>query len=178
VILSLVGRRALAVGPVDPVGRLWFVAVGLSNRTATFLLYLYVAPLVALFPLMAVGLSYLLLRDEKLHSIGLLGILVSIAGLFFCCWEPEAWRKSGGIGARIPPMGLKRLGGRLRITFHERESRNGPRRLEASHVEAYRDHVPCRRRTLFDGDGRNGAVHFGGCPGEHHLRFAAAAAAL
>jgi hypothetical protein len=30
---------ARAVGPVDPVGRLWFVAVGLSNGTATFLLY-------------------------------------------------------------------------------------------------------------------------------------------
>jgi drug/metabolite transporter (DMT)-like permease len=67
------------------------VAVGLSNGTATFLLYAalglgsiaVVAPLVALFPLMAVGLSYLLLRDEKLHAIGLLGVLVSIAGVIF-----------------------------------------------------------------------------------------------
>lgn len=91
VIVSLVGRRALAAGPANPVGRLWFVAVGLANGTATFLLYaalglgsiVVVAPLVAMFPLMAVGLSYLLLRDEKLHAIGLLGILVSVAGVVF-----------------------------------------------------------------------------------------------
>ena len=81
VIVSLVGRRALMAGPADPTGRLWFVAVGLSNGTATFLLYAalglgliaVVAPLVALFPVMAVGLSYLLLHDEKLHAIGLIG---------------------------------------------------------------------------------------------------------
>lgn len=89
VILSLVGRRALRAGPVDPVGRLWFVAVGLSNGTATFLLYAalglgsiaVVAPLVAVFPLMAVVMSYLFLRDERLHVVGLLGIVVSVAGV-------------------------------------------------------------------------------------------------
>jgi drug/metabolite transporter (DMT)-like permease len=37
--------------------------------------------LVALFPLFAVGLSYLFLRGEQLHAIGLLGILVSVAGV-------------------------------------------------------------------------------------------------
>ena len=68
-----------------------FLAVGLFNGTATFLLYAalglgsiaLVAPLVALFPLMAVVMSYLLLRDERLHAVGLLGILVSVAGVIF-----------------------------------------------------------------------------------------------
>lgn len=89
VIVSLVGRRALAVGPPDPVGRLWFVGVGMANGTATFLLYAalglgsiaVVAPLVAVFPLIAVLLSYLFLRGERLHAIGLLGILVSVFGV-------------------------------------------------------------------------------------------------
>lgn len=89
VILSLVGRRALRAGPPDPVGRLWFVAVGLSNGTATFLLYAalglgsiaVVAPLVAVFPLVAVVMSYLFLRDERLHVVGLLGIVISVAGV-------------------------------------------------------------------------------------------------
>ena len=89
VIVALVGRRALRAGPVDPAGRWWFVAVGLSNGTATFLLYAalglgsitVVAPLVAVFPLMAVVMSYLLLRGERLHIVGLLGIVVSVAGV-------------------------------------------------------------------------------------------------
>ena len=89
VILSLVGRRALAAGPPDRIGRLWFIAVGMANGTATFLLYAalglgsitVVAPLVAVFPLIAVVLSYFLLRDERLHAIGLLGIVVSVAGV-------------------------------------------------------------------------------------------------
>jgi drug/metabolite transporter (DMT)-like permease len=89
VILSLVGRRALAAGPPDRSGFLWFVGVGMSNGTATFLLYAalglgsitVVAPLVAIFPLIAVVLSYVLLRDEKLHAIGLLGIVVSVGGV-------------------------------------------------------------------------------------------------
>ena len=91
VIVSLVGRRALAEGPGDRRGVRWFLAVGLFNGTATFLLYAalglgsiaLVAPLVALFPLMAVVMSYLLLRDERLHAVGLLGILVSVAGVIF-----------------------------------------------------------------------------------------------
>lgn len=89
VILLLVGRRALAAGPPDRIGLLWFIGVGMSNGTATFLLYAalglgsitVVAPLVAIFPLIAVVLSYFLLRDEKLHVIGLLGIVVSVAGV-------------------------------------------------------------------------------------------------
>ncbi|WP_422001668.1 EamA family transporter [Reyranella sp.] len=89
VIVSLVGRRALAAGPVDPIGRLWFIGVGLSNGLATLLLYAalglgsitLVAPLVAIFPLIAVLLSFLFLRDERLHLIGLLGIVVSVAGV-------------------------------------------------------------------------------------------------
>lgn len=89
VILSLVGRRALAAGPADRTGMLWFLGVGMSNGMATFLLYAalglgsiaVVAPLVALFPLMAVVLSYLFLRNERLHLIGLLGIAVSVAGV-------------------------------------------------------------------------------------------------
>ena len=89
VILSLVGRRALATGPADRVGMLWFFGVGMSNGMATFLLYAalglgsitVVAPLVALFPLMAVVLSYLFLREERLHIIGLIGICTSVAGV-------------------------------------------------------------------------------------------------
>ena len=64
-------------------------AVALCNGTATFLLYAalglgsiaLVAPLVALFPLMAVVLSYFFLRGEQLHATGLLGIVVSVAGV-------------------------------------------------------------------------------------------------
>lgn len=89
VILSLVGRRALATGPADRVGMLWFFGVGMSNGMATFLLYAalglgsitVVAPLVAMFPLMAVVLSYLFLREERLHIVGLLGICTSVAGV-------------------------------------------------------------------------------------------------
>ena len=90
VILSLVGRRALArrAWPIA-AGVRWFLAVGLFNGTATFLLYAalglgsiaLVAPLVALFPLIAVVLSYLFLRGEQLHAVGLLGIVVSVAGV-------------------------------------------------------------------------------------------------
>ena len=89
VILSLVGRRALAAGPADRIGRLWFFGVGMSNGMATFLLYAalglgsitVVAPLVAMFPLMAVVLSYLFLREERLHIVGLLGICTSVGGV-------------------------------------------------------------------------------------------------
>ena len=89
VILSLVGRRALAAGPADRTGVLWFIGVGASNGMATFLLYAalglgsiaVVAPLVATFPLMAVVLSYFFLREERLHIAGLLGIVTSVAGV-------------------------------------------------------------------------------------------------
>ncbi|MBM3648492.1 MAG: DMT family transporter [Alphaproteobacteria bacterium] len=89
VILALVGRRARAAGPAHRTGFLWFVGVGLSNGTATFLLYAalglgsitLVAPLVAVFPLIAVVMSYLFLRDEKLQALGLVGVLVSVAGV-------------------------------------------------------------------------------------------------
>ncbi|MFO1087301.1 MAG: DMT family transporter [Reyranellaceae bacterium] len=89
IIVSLVGRRSLRAGPPDRHGLLWFLAVGLSNGTATFLLYAalglgsitLVAPLVAVFPLIAVALSYLLLREERLPIVGLLGVLTSVAGV-------------------------------------------------------------------------------------------------
>lgn len=89
VILSLVGRRAWREGPAHPAGVRWFLAVGFTNGTATFLLYAalglgsiaLVAPLVALFPLFAVVLSYFFLRGEQLHAVGLLGIVVSVAGV-------------------------------------------------------------------------------------------------
>ena len=49
----------------------WAAALGLGSIAV-------VAPLVALFPLMAVVLSYLFLRDERLHALG--------------CWEfLSAW---------------------------------------------------------------------------------------
>ena len=89
VILSLVGRRAWREGPGHPAGVRWFLAVGFANGTATFLLYAalglgsiaLVAPLVALFPLFAVVLSFFFLRGEQLHAVGLLGIVVSVAGV-------------------------------------------------------------------------------------------------
>lgn len=89
VIVSLVGRRALREGPAIRSGVLWFLAVGFANGTATFFLYAalglgsitVVAPLVALFPLMGVVMNWIFLRGEQLHTIGLLGILVSVAGV-------------------------------------------------------------------------------------------------
>jgi len=89
VIVSLVGRRALREGPAIRSGVLWFLAVGFANGSATFLLYAalglgsitVVAPLVALFPLIGVMMSWIFLRGEKLHAVGLIGILVSVAGV-------------------------------------------------------------------------------------------------
>jgi drug/metabolite transporter (DMT)-like permease len=89
VILLLVGRRAWRVGPADRRGVMWFSLVGLFNGAATFLLYAalglgsitLVAPLVALFPLIAVVLSLILLRGERLPLVGLFGIVVSVAGV-------------------------------------------------------------------------------------------------
>lgn len=89
VILAIVGRRAWRVGPADRQGVMWFTLVGVFNGAATFLLYAalglgsitLVAPLVALFPLIAVVLSLLMLRGERLPLVGLLGIVVSVAGV-------------------------------------------------------------------------------------------------
>lgn len=89
VILLLVGRRAWRVGPADRRGVMWFSLVGLFNGAATFLLYAalglgpitLVAPLVAIFPLIAVALTWILLRGERLPLLGLLGILISVAGV-------------------------------------------------------------------------------------------------
>jgi drug/metabolite transporter (DMT)-like permease len=89
VILVLVGGRAWRVGPADRRGVMWFSLVGLFNGAATFLLYAalglgpitLVAPLVALFPLIAVVLSWILLRGERLPMLGLIGILISVAGV-------------------------------------------------------------------------------------------------
>ena len=54
-----------------------YAALGLGSITV-------VAPLVALFPLMGVVMSWIFLRGEQLHAIGLiviLVILVSVAGV-------------------------------------------------------------------------------------------------
>ncbi len=88
-ILLLVGRRAWRAGPADRRGVFWFTGVGLFNGSATFLLYAalglgsitVVAPLVALFPLIAVVLSFFFLKAEKMHPIGLVGMVVSVAGV-------------------------------------------------------------------------------------------------
>jgi drug/metabolite transporter (DMT)-like permease len=87
-ILMIAGRRAWRVGPADRRGVMWFTLVGVFNGAATFLLYAalglgpitLVAPLVALFPLIAVVLSLVLLR-ERLPLLGLLGIVVSVVGV-------------------------------------------------------------------------------------------------
>ncbi|WP_428667803.1 DMT family transporter [Reyranella sp.] len=89
VILLLVGRRAWRTGPADRRGVMWFTLVGVFNGAATFLLYAalglgsitLVAPLVALFPLLAVGLSLIFLRGERLPLIGLLGVVTCAAGV-------------------------------------------------------------------------------------------------
>ena len=89
VILLLVGRRAWRTGPADRRGVMWFTLVGVFNGAATFLLYAalglgsitLVAPLVALFPLIAVGLSLIFLRGERLPTMGLLGIMTCATGV-------------------------------------------------------------------------------------------------
>jgi drug/metabolite transporter (DMT)-like permease len=89
VILLLVGRRARRTGPADRRGVMWFTLVGVFNGAATFLLYAalglgsitLVAPLVALFPLIAVGLSLIFLRGERLPMMGLLGIVTCATGV-------------------------------------------------------------------------------------------------
>jgi drug/metabolite transporter (DMT)-like permease len=89
VIMMIAGRRAWRVGPADRRGVMWFTLVGVFNGAATFLLYAalglgsitLVAPLVALFPLIAVVLSLLMLRGERLPVVGLLGIALSVVGV-------------------------------------------------------------------------------------------------
>ncbi len=89
VILLLVGRRAGRAGPPDYRGVLWFAAVGLGNGSATFLLYAalglgsitLVAPLVAIFPLIALVLSLVLLKGEKLAVLGVVGVFTSVGGV-------------------------------------------------------------------------------------------------
>ncbi len=89
VILLLVGRRAARHGPADYRGVLWFAAVGFGNGTATLLLYAaiglgsitLVAPLVAIFPLIALVLSLFLLKGEKLAALGVLGVFTSVGGV-------------------------------------------------------------------------------------------------
>ena len=89
VILALVGRRAWREGPADRRGVWWFTGVGMFNGAATFLLYAalglgsitLVAPLVAVFPLIALVLSLIFLRNERLPLVGLAGVLVSVAGV-------------------------------------------------------------------------------------------------
>jgi drug/metabolite transporter (DMT)-like permease len=89
VILLLVGGRAWRTGPADRRGVMWFTLVGVFNGAATFLLYAalglgsitLVAPLVALFPLIAVGLSLIFLRGERLPVVGLLGVVTCAAGV-------------------------------------------------------------------------------------------------
>jgi len=89
VILLLVGGRAWRTGPANRRGVMWFTLVGVFNGTATFLLYAalglgsitLVAPLVALFPLIAVGLSLVFLRGERLPIVGLLGVVTCAAGV-------------------------------------------------------------------------------------------------
>ncbi len=96
VILSLVGRRAWREGRAHPGGVAWFTAVGIFNGAATLLLYAalglgsitVVAPLVALFPLFALMLSLVFLRNEHLPVVGLLGIVVSVAGVIVLLVAP------------------------------------------------------------------------------------------
>ena len=78
--------------PMPPGGRgpmLWFVAIGLANGIALLLLYsalsagtvTVVAPLVATYPLITMGLNRLILRDRAFSPRVLAGIVVSVAGV-------------------------------------------------------------------------------------------------
>jgi len=80
-----------AAGNVTPLFAILFAVLFPGERLGLVQLLglALVAPLVALFPLMAVVLSYLFLRDEPLHAIGLLGILTSVAGVILLLVEPE-----------------------------------------------------------------------------------------
>ena len=59
-----------------------YAALGLGSITV-------VAPLVAVFPLIAVVLSFFFLREERLHAMGLLGIVVSVAGVILLLTEAD-----------------------------------------------------------------------------------------
>ena len=70
-------------------GILWFMLIGLCNGTALVLLYLalgrgdvvLVSPVVATYPLITIGLNHLIHRDGSMGPRGLLGSLISVAGV-------------------------------------------------------------------------------------------------
>src|SRR3990170_224138 len=82
----------------------------------------------------------------------------ALPGSSCCWWDPDR----GGKAAEWAPEFL-RCAGNARgmacvIPFTSTVPPLGAVQKEASHVEANGDHVPCRRRIVFDGDGRYGAV--------------------
>ncbi|WP_276717772.1 DMT family transporter [Pseudooceanicola nitratireducens] len=83
----------LATGQKTPPGAragvLWFMSIGLCNGIALVLLYLalgrgevvQVSPVVALYPLLTIGLNRMIHGDRSMGPRGLLGSLVSVAGV-------------------------------------------------------------------------------------------------
>lgn len=75
--------------PGGRAGMMWFMAVGLANGTALVLLYLalgmgevvQVSPIIALYPLITIGLNRAIHGDRSMGTRGLLGSLVSVAGV-------------------------------------------------------------------------------------------------
>jgi drug/metabolite transporter (DMT)-like permease len=81
-------KRA-ALFTFDKVGVAWFIGVGLCNGMAVFIMYMalargpvtLVAPIIALYPLITLTLSALLLSDQRLTKWLVAGTLISIAGV-------------------------------------------------------------------------------------------------
>ena len=83
----------LASGQRRPAGSragvLWFMAIGVCNGVALVLLYLalgmgdvvQVSPVVALYPLITIGLNRVMHGDRSMGPRGLLGSLISVAGV-------------------------------------------------------------------------------------------------
>ena len=107
VILVAVGARARREGPADRRGVAWFLAVGATNGTATLLLYAalglgsiaLVAPLVATYPLMAWGMSAMVLRGERLGPAAMAGVIVTVLGVVLLL----AGRAEAQAPSREPP---------------------------------------------------------------------------
>ena len=70
-------------------GIAWFMAIGIANGTALVLMYLalgrgevaQVAPVIATYPLITIGLNRLIHRDRSLGPRGMLGSIVCVIGV-------------------------------------------------------------------------------------------------
>lgn len=85
---SLIRHRGIRSG-FTPRGVFWFACVGTSNTLAVLTLYaalasgsvVLVAPLAATYPLVTLALSALLLRSERISTVLVIGIAVTVIGV-------------------------------------------------------------------------------------------------